>query len=194
MSHFPSIPNLELLGLFRRFPERGIRPLLEYHDAILRSDSELTVAERELIAAYVSSLNDCHYCFSAHRDHAKAWGIPAEVFGEMQIDLDHPGITERMRSVLAFARRLTVDPPGTAMADAQAVYDAGFSEEGLFDIISVTALYNFMNRVLEGAGIKKHVRVMEMTDEMRRRYRYTHLWKTISKDSEPKDAGPKGAD
>ena len=194
MSHFPSIPNLELLGLFRRFPERGIRPLLEYHDAILRSDSELTVAERELIAAYVSSLNDCHYCFSAHRDHAKAWGIPAEVFGEMQIDLDHPGITERMRSVLAFARRLTVDPPGTAMADAQAVYDAGFSEEGLFDIISVTALYNFMNRLLEGVGIKKHVRVMEMTDEMRRRYRYTHLWKTISKDSEPKDAGPKGAD
>jgi uncharacterized peroxidase-related enzyme len=181
MSHFPSIPNLELLGLFRRFPERGIRPLLEYHDAILRNESELTVAERELIAAYVSSLNDCHYCFSAHRDHARAWGIPAEVFGDVRIDIDHPGIPERMRPVLAFARRLTVDPPGTAVADAQVVYDAGFSEEGLFDIISVTALYNFMNRVLEGAGIKKHVRVMEMSDEMRRRYRYTHLWKTISK-------------
>ncbi|MBC7156521.1 MAG: hypothetical protein H5U20_03280, partial [Rhodobacteraceae bacterium] len=45
----------------------------------------------------------------------------------------------------------------------------------------VTALYNFMNRMLEGAGIKKHVRVGDMTDEMRRRYRYTHLWKTISK-------------
>ena len=69
----------------------------------------------------------------------------------------------------------------TGQADAQAVYDAGFTEEGLFDIISVTALYNFMNRILEGAGIKRHVRVMDMTDEMRRKYRYTHLWKTISK-------------
>lgn len=181
MSHFPSIPNLELLGLFKRFPDRGILPLLEYHDAILRNDSELTVAERELIAAYVSSLNDCHYCFAAHRDHAKAWGIPAEIFGEMSIDLEHPGVAQRMRPVLSFARKLTVDPPGTAMTDAQAVYDAGFSEAGLFDIISVTALYNFMNRILEGAGIKEHVRVMEMSDEMRRKYRYTHLWKAISK-------------
>lgn len=181
MSHFPSIPNLELLGLFRKFPERGIRPILEYPDAILRSDSELSVAERELIAAYVSALNYCHYCFSAHRDHAKAWGVPIEVFGQVQIDLDHPFIDARLRPVLTFVRRLTVDPAGTGSGDAQAVYDAGFTEEGLFDIISVTALYNFMNRILEGAGIKRHVRVMDMTDEMRRKYRYTHLWKTISK-------------
>ncbi|TFL17510.1 carboxymuconolactone decarboxylase family protein [Jannaschia formosa] len=184
MSHFPSIPNLELLGLFRKFPERGIRPLLEYHDAVLRNESELEVGERELIAAYVSSLNECHYCFSAHRDHAKAWGIPEELFGDLRIDLDHPELPARMKPVLAFVRRLTVDPAGTGPADAQAVYDAGFSEEGLFDVISVTALYNFMNRILEGAGIKRHVRVMEMTDEMRRKYRYTHLWKTISKGQE----------
>lgn len=183
MSHFPSIPNLELLGLFRKFPDRGILPLLEYHDAILRNDSELSVAERELIAAYVSSLNDCHYCFSAHRDHAKAWGVPAELFGNVQVDLDHPFIDARLRPVLAFVRRLTVDPAGTGESDAQAIYDAGFSEEGLFDIISVAALYNFMNRILEGAGIKRHVRVMDMTDEMRRKYRYTHLWKTISRGS-----------
>ena len=101
MSHFPSIPNLELLGLFKKFPDRGILPLLAYHDAILRNESELSVAERELIAAYVSAVNGCHYCCSAHRDHAKAWGIPAEVFGNLQIDLDHPGISERMRPVLA---------------------------------------------------------------------------------------------
>jgi uncharacterized peroxidase-related enzyme len=154
---------------------------LEYHDAILRNESELTVGERELIAAYVSALNDCHYCFSAHRDHAKAWGIPANLFGDVRVHLDDPELPPRMAPVLAFVRRLTVDPAGTGPTDAQAVYDAGFSEEGLFDIISVTALYNFMNRILEGAGIKRHVRVMDMTDDMRRKYRYTHLWKTISK-------------
>lgn len=87
-----------------------------------------------------------------------------------------------MGPVLAYARRLTVDPAGVGMSDAQGVYDAGFSEEGLFDIISVTSLYNFMNRILEGIGIMKHVRVTEMTDEFRRKYRYTHLWKAISKD------------
>ena len=183
MSHFPSIPDLELMGLFRRFSDRGIYPLLEYHDAILRSPSELSEGERELIAAYVSSINDCHYCYSAHRDHAKAWGIDAGVFGDMRIDTDHPSIPDKLRPALAYARRLTVDPQGVGPADAQAVYDAGYSEEGLFDIISVTALYNFMNRILEGAGIKKHVRVHNMSDEMRRKFKYTHLWKIISKDA-----------
>jgi uncharacterized peroxidase-related enzyme len=183
MSHFPSIPDLELMGLFKRFSHRGIQPLLEYHDTVLRGDSELSEGERELIAAYVSAINDCHYCFSAHRDHAKAWGIDAGVFGEMRIDTDHPSIPDRIRPVLAFARRLTVDPQGVGAADAQAVYDAGYSEDGLFDIISVTALYNFMNRILEGAGIKKHVRIHDMPDDMRRNFKYTHLWKTISKDA-----------
>lgn len=86
-----------------------------------------------------------------------------------------------MKPVLAFVRRLTVNPAGTGMADAQPVYDAGFREEGLFGVISVMALYDFMNRILEGAGIKHHVRVTDMTNEMRRKHRYTHLWKMISK-------------
>lgn len=109
MSQFPSIPNLELLELFKKFPGRGILPLQEYHDAILRNESELTVGERGLTAAYVSSLNDCHYFFCAHRDHAKFLGIPAEMFGNVQIDLDHPGIDARMRRVLSFVHRLTLD-------------------------------------------------------------------------------------
>ena len=181
MSFFPSIPNLELLGLFKKYPDKGILPLLEYHDAILRSESELSEGERELIAAYVSSLNECHYCFYAHRDHAKAWDIHPDIFGDMKIDVDHPEIPARFKPVLSYVRRLTRDPAGMTQADADAIYDAGYSEDALFDIISVTALYNFMNRILEGAGIKKHVRVMEMSDEMRRKYRYTHLWKMISK-------------
>ena len=181
MSFFPSIPNLELLGLFKKYPQRGVLPLLEYHDAILRSESELSEGERELIAAYVSSLNECHYCFHAHLAHAKAWGIHPGIFADMKIDVDHPEMPDRMKPVLSYVRRLTRDPAGMTHADADAIYDVGYSEEALFDIISVTALYNFMNRMLEGAGIKKHVRVIEMSDEMRRQYRYTHLWKMINK-------------
>ena len=45
-----------------------------------------------------------------------------------------------MKPVLAFVRLLTRDPAGTVAPDAQAVKDAGCSEEGLFDLISVTAL------------------------------------------------------
>lgn len=61
VSQFPSIPNLELLGLFKKFPDRGILPPLEHQDAILRSVSELSTAEREVIATYVSTPNDCPF-------------------------------------------------------------------------------------------------------------------------------------
>jgi hypothetical protein len=66
------------------------------------------------------------------------------------------------------------------MADAQVVYDAGFSEERLLNILPDTAPCNVLNRILGGAGIKAHVRMMEMCNRMRRLYR-THLWKMISK-------------
>lgn len=122
MSHFPSIPNLDLLGLFLKFLDRGILPLLEPHDAILRNDSELTVGERELIAAHVSSLNDCHF------------------FGGVRVDLDHAGVPGRMKPVRGFVRLSTRNPAGTGAPDAQAVQEAGFSEEGSFDVISVSAL------------------------------------------------------
>jgi uncharacterized peroxidase-related enzyme len=146
-------------AVFLSFAERGVLPLLQYHDAVLRSQSELTVGEREIIAAYVSSINDCHYCFSAHRDHAKAWGIPAEVFGNLQVDVEHAGVPERMRPILAFARRLTVDPAGCTVTDARAIYDA--------DVISGVALYNFMNRILDGG--RSHSSIVQKGGERRER-------------------------
>lgn len=179
MSHFPSEPDIELIGLFKKYSSRGILPLLEYHDAILRNDSELTVAERELIASYVSAINGCRFCFSAHREHARAQGIDAAVFGELEINTEHPSISAKIRAALIFAKKLTLHPHTVDVADAQAIYQVGYSEAGLFDLISVTALYNFMNRVVEGAGIKRYVRNPNISDEMRRKFRYTHLWKQI---------------
>ncbi|MDD7969645.1 carboxymuconolactone decarboxylase family protein [Roseinatronobacter alkalisoli] len=181
MSHFPDIHDLDLHARFSRFHQRGILPLQEYHDAVLREDSELTIAEHKLIAVYVPSVNGCHCCFSAHRDHARAGGIDEGVFGDVEIHLDHDDIPARMRPVLAFARKLTREPSATSMTDAQAVYDAGFFEEGLFDILSVTALYNFMNRILEGAGSKRHKTQLQMTDEMRRKFRYKNLWQIFTR-------------
>jgi hypothetical protein len=57
MSYLPSLkPDSVLLDVFRAYPDAA-RPLLDYHEALLRGPSPFTVAERELIAAYVSGLN-----------------------------------------------------------------------------------------------------------------------------------------
>lgn len=66
MSIFPSLPDdAQLADVFRRFA-KGVPALLAYHDDILRDRSPLTVATRELIAAYVSGLNACTYCHGSH--------------------------------------------------------------------------------------------------------------------------------
>jgi len=58
-------------GLFRFRPETAA-PLNELVEVLLRGPSTLTRGERELIAAYVSSLNECHYCSSSHSAYAAA--------------------------------------------------------------------------------------------------------------------------
>src|SRR5439155_8589721 len=62
MSFLRSLPpEAGLLQVFQAVPEAA-RPLLEYHEVLLRGESPFSAAERELIAAYVSGLNSCNYC------------------------------------------------------------------------------------------------------------------------------------
>src|SRR5690349_7984961 len=75
MTYLPSVPDdAVLLDVFRAYPEI-YRPLLDYHQALLRGPSPLSIAERELIAAYVSGLNACRYCHGVHQATAQAFGI-----------------------------------------------------------------------------------------------------------------------
>jgi len=154
MRIFPSIegePGLD--KVFRRFPHT-VRPLLEYHDRLLRDPSPLTVAERELIAAYVSGLNACTYCHGAHTVAARAFGVDAEVFDGLMADLESSGVDDKLKPILAYVGKLTKAPAMMTEKDAQRVYDAGWDEQALFDAVSVCGLFNFMNRLVEGLGIE----------------------------------------
>ena len=80
MTRVPTLgDHPHLADVFRSFPD-GVPALLEYHDVVLRGPSPLSVAERELIAAYVSGLNQCAFCNGSHRIIAEAAGVQPEVF------------------------------------------------------------------------------------------------------------------
>lgn len=152
---FPSLPDTPVLAdVFRRFPA-SIAPLLEYHDRVLRQESDLTVGERELIAAYVSALNSCRFCQGGHVVYAEAHGIDPATIAAL---LDDPNaediaIDPRLRPILAYVRKLTQEPSRMVEADAAAVYAAGWSEEALFDAVQTCALFCLMNRIVEGTGV-----------------------------------------
>jgi uncharacterized peroxidase-related enzyme len=128
------------------------RALIELHQALLRGDSPLSPAQHELIAAYVSGLNECQYCFGVHAETASQFGVPEENLRKMLFDLDGVQMEQRMRPLLDYVRRLTLAPHQLVQADADAVFAAGWSERALHDAILTTCLFNFMNRLLDGHG------------------------------------------
>ena len=180
MSFHPSLPDKHhLVALWQRFP-KGIEALLNLHDDFLRSeDSELSIAERELIAAHVSALNGCGYCFVAHRRYAEAFGIDPGAFGDMAVDTAHDSLRPQMTAALAFAEELTEMPSGIEAADYDALVAAGWSEDGIHDIICVTAIYAFMNRLLEGSGMKENVAPAGFSPEKARAGRYSDMLQMI---------------
>jgi uncharacterized peroxidase-related enzyme len=153
MAYLPSLPDhAVLLDVFRAYPQTA-RPLLAYHQALLRGPSPLTVAERELIAAYVSGVNACGYCHGVHQATAQAFGIGEGTLAALLTDVDTAPIPERMKPLLRYVGKLTVAPAKVAPAEAEAVLSAGWEEQAMYDAVAVCGLFNLMNRLVEGLGI-----------------------------------------
>ncbi len=153
MARFPSLPENPQLGdVFKRFP-KAVWSLCEYHDILLRGDSEFSVAEREMLAAYVSGLNACNYCHGSHQIIAEAHGIEATVFDNLVNDPENSGIEDKFFPLLAYLKKLTDTPGKMTDRDAEQVFAAGWSEEALYDAVCICAIFNCMNRIVEGTGV-----------------------------------------
>jgi uncharacterized peroxidase-related enzyme len=154
MAYFPSLPvDAGVRHILQLNPAAG-RALIEFHEAVLRTDSQLTSKDKELIAAYVSGLNDCQYCYGVHAETAAAFGVDAAVFEELLADVDTARVDLRLKPILKFARQLTLAPAKATQALADAVFAAGWTEADLHDAVLTVGLFNLMNRLLEGHGVK----------------------------------------
>ena len=142
-----------LLDLFKAYPETS-EPLIQFHEVLMRGPSPFTEGERELIAAYVSGLNHCGYCHGVHAATADLLGAPKSAISSALDDVDSSPIAEKMKPVLRYARKLTEKPDSLTQTDADAIYGAGWNEAALYQTAAVTALFNLMNRLVEGTGIE----------------------------------------
>lgn len=155
------------------------RALVELHQVLLRGDSPLSPAQHELIAAYVSGLNECQYCFGVHAQTASQLGVPEEHLRKMLFDLNDVQVEERMRPLLEYVRRLTLSAHQLVQADADAVFAAGWSERALHDAILTTCLFSFMNRLLDGHGCRGSRELFKERGEGLAREGYAPLLKVL---------------
>ena len=140
-----------VLDIFNYKPEAG-ECISQWHQIVMRGDSMLTVAERELIAAYTSGLNACTLCYGVHARVAGFFGIKDGLLDKLIEDIDTADIENRLKPLLHFSKKLTLEPAKVTQQDADAVFAVGWSEQALSDAVNVVCMFNFMNRLVLGHG------------------------------------------
>lgn len=179
MPYFPSLPeDAGVKHIVSLNPAAG-RALIELHDAALRNASGLLPRDKELIAAYVSGLNACQYCYGVHSETAKAFGIDAARLEELLADPGSAAVEPRLKPLLAYARKLTLQPARMTQADADAVFAAGWGEPELHDAVLTICLFNFMNRLLEGHGVKGNSALFQARGQALRDEGYAPLLRAL---------------
>ena len=143
--------EMVVADIFNWSPAAG-RCISEWHQIVLRGDSPLSVAERELVGAYSSGVNSWDLCYGVHKHVDGKFGIEEGLLDALIDDIDSAPVDEKLKPLLRYARKLTLEPAKMVRADAQAVFDAGWSEQALHDAINVICMSNFMVRIVLGHG------------------------------------------
>lgn len=145
------IPNV--LAAYSFEPER-LRGFSQMYNALMLAESELTKAEREMIAVVVSSLNHCYYCLVAHGAALRQLTGDAKLADTIAANYRHADLTPRQRTMLDFVVKVTKSSSEIVEEDRQTLRDAGFSNRGIWDIAEVAAFFNMSNRVSSAIGMK----------------------------------------
>jgi uncharacterized peroxidase-related enzyme len=137
-------------GLLRFRPETG-QPLSELADVLLRGPSTLSRGERELIAAYVSSLNGCQYCSSSHSASAAAQ-LPGGMAVVEQVRAD-PGtapLSAKLKTLLVIAGAVQRSGLDVTPEQIAAARSAGATDLEIHDAVLIAAAFCMLNRYVDG--------------------------------------------
>ncbi|MFC4586230.1 carboxymuconolactone decarboxylase family protein [Sphaerisporangium corydalis] len=139
-------------GLMQYRPETG-KVLNELAEVLLRDENSLTRGERELIATYVSTLNQCRFCSASHKAFAAAQ-LPGghELVAHACSDLDTAPISDKLKALLHIAGH--VQQIGTAVTekDVALARDAGATDIEIHDTVLIAAAFCMYNRYVDGLG------------------------------------------
>jgi uncharacterized peroxidase-related enzyme len=120
------------------------------HEA-MRGPSAWSVADRELMAAFISGVNESAFCRAAHSaTAARARGDEAVVAAVLD-DLDAAPIEEPLRATLRLLRKLTLEH-AVSSSDMREVLAAGVSREQIEDALAVCFAFNTTNRLADAFG------------------------------------------
>ena len=138
------VPNV-FRALARRPAE--LRAFLDYHDALMDSSEGLSKAERELIVVATSGANHCTYCVVAHGAILRVRAKDPEIADRVATNPWAVELSPRERAIVDLALLVATDSAALTEAELDDARLAGLSEEEIWDIGAITALFAMSNRL-----------------------------------------------
>jgi len=144
------VPNVFRTYSFR--PER-FSAWFAHYKQLHEPTANLNAAEREMIAVAVSMANGCLYCLVSHGAALReALGDPIKA-DRITLDYTRAGLDAKMKAVLDYAVKLTKDPHDCTEDDIARLETLGLTQEEVWDVIEIAAMYNFTNRMASATGM-----------------------------------------
>jgi len=142
-------------NIFRAMAYRPshFRAFFEYHDALVE-ETTLEREEIEMIIVTVSGVNDCLYCVVAHGALVRIYASAPKLAEQLATNYRIADINDAHRAMLDFAVKLTERPAEITDEDFERLEDHGFSRKAIWDIGSVTAMFNLSNRLVHLADVR----------------------------------------
>lgn len=129
------------------------RAFFDYHDALV-DDTALDREEVEMIVVAVSGVNHCYYCNVAHGALARIYARSPKLADQLVANYRTADVSEKRKTMLDVAVKLTESPAAVTEADLDRLAEAGYSEEAMWDVASVTAFFNLSNRMAMFADMR----------------------------------------
>ena len=138
------IPNV-FMALAHRPDE--LRAFVAYHDALMKRDSGLSKAEREMIVIATSAENSCLYCIISHGAILRIYSKHPTLSDQIAANYRKADLTDRQKAMLDFAVKICNRSAEVVDEDFAKLHAHGFSDEDIWDIGAITALFALSNRM-----------------------------------------------
>lgn len=137
-------------GPMQAYPETAVH-LRGLANALLRAPSSLTPGERETIATFVSSRNECVFCTRSHAAVARHHlGEHRGLVDAVIADSSSAPLSEKMRALLAIADKVRRDGREVTAEDVARARAEGADDKAIHDTVLIAAAFCMYNRYVDG--------------------------------------------
>lgn len=143
------LPGISAGFAFR--PETA-KPMRDLAHILLHEPNSLTPGERELIATYVSSKNDCYFCQASHGAAAACHLDNGDIVKQVKTNFQSAPITPKLKALLAIAGKVQQDGKRVSAEDIAAARSQGATDLEIHDTVLIAAAFCMYNRYVDGLG------------------------------------------